>query len=410
MKIVFLNDDYPPNGNSSVSSVVQNLSKGFAEAGHNTHVITTHRTSINPNIIRANDVTSLPSSYRASLRSYKCLWNKTTTSALKEVLEDLHPDVVNAHNIHWHLSYDALRIATNITDRVFLTAHDSMSFAYGRVSSSRYLQSLGQNSRVAISEQIKQAGLEWNPIRNFIIRKKLKKYAAKIITVSDALKEAMESNNIRNIHTIHNGIDISAWKIEPSKLDLFRSKYKLNNKKIILFGGRISLDKGAGALLEAMSALVKNYPNAHLLVVGAPERWQGIVDLYNKTNAVDDFFTCTGWLDQEEMRYAYASADIVTTPSLCLDTFNLMNLEGMIASKPVIGTIFGGSKEIIQDGITGFLVDPRDTKQYANALERLLVDNNLAMSMGAAGKRCAEKYFSLAKQIDKYLSLFRKID
>jgi glycosyltransferase involved in cell wall biosynthesis len=95
---------------------------------------------------------------------------------------------------------------------------------------------------------------------------------------------------------------------------------------------------------------------------------------------------------------------VVTVPSLYLDNFPTVNLEAMNAGKPVVGTCFGGTAEIVVSGETGLIVNPRNTLGYAQALVRLLNDSALAKEMGEKGKKRVETVFSLEKQAEAYLS------
>ena len=88
------------------------------------------------------------------------------------------------------------------------------------------------------------------------------------------------------------------------------------------------------------------------------------------------------------------------------DSFPTVNLEAMLLSKPVIATHYGGSKELVADSQTGFIVDPFDTKSFAEKLDYLLSDRNRAIEMGKAGRKLIEEKFSLEKQIGEYLEIF----
>ena len=117
---------------------------------------------------------------------------------------------------------------------------------------------------------------------------------------------------------------------------------------------------------------------------------------------------CAGWLSQEEMAAAYGSADVVTTPSLCLDTFNLINIEAMSAGKPVVGTIFGGTPEIVLDGTTGYVRNPLKIEAYTDALQTILTDPALAKRMGEAGKKRVEEHYSLDVFVQRQLEAYSR--
>ena len=78
------------------------------------------------------------------------------------------------------------------------------------------------------------------------------------------------------------------------------------------------------------------------------------------------------------------------------------------SKKPVIGTCFGGTKEIIIDNNTGYIVNPLDTQTMAEKIIDLLKNSQKAIQFGKAGYNRVEQEFSLEKQTNKYLKWFKK--
>lgn len=392
MKILFLTDDYPEQGGSSVAGVVRTLDQGLSHAGYEISVITTHRAHENPSIIRRGHVTSLPVSYRTSLRHYYCLRMAAVSQMLDAEIARIRPDIIHAHNVHQFMTYDSLRIARRHTPKVFITLHDVMSFSYGRLATDRFLASEGQDVRTTFLDHIAQAGLQWNPLRNHRIRRIVQKNVTAVFAVSAALKRALDAHDIPRVKVVPNGTDMRLWQARPDAVAAFQEKHDLRAKNVIFFGGRLSRDKGSAPLLEALRRIRQTTPNVVLLVIGDEGRMHGLV-----TNAgAEDllpYIRATGWLSEEAMAAAYGSSDVVTTPSLCLDTFNLINIEAMSAGKPVVGTVFGGTPEIIQDNVTGYVRNPLVIDAYTDALRTLLADAQLRARMGEAGRmRVAETY------------------
>ena len=405
MKILLINDRYPPRYESSVANIVHGLASHYEKQGHEVTVITSHRLDVSTEIIRDGKIISLPVDYRSSLRHYKSLKQSIVSKMLDDEIVRIEPDVVHAHNIHQYLTYDALRIAKKYTDRIFITMHDVMSFNYGRLFTRRYLSSEGNDTHTTVFDHTKQAGLQWNPFRNRKIRKVLEKNVTNVTAVSDALKKALDVNGIPKTCVVHNGIDVASWKASGQESDDFRREHRLEGKKVILFGGRLSRDKGSTPLIHALSQIKNAVPDVLLLVIGNPKTWAGLLQ-ESDVKDVDDHVRCIDWLSKEEMRAAYGACDLVTTPSLCLDTFNLMNAEAMANSKPVVGTCFGGTPEVVENGVTGFICNPLDIDSYANLLTTLLTDDALAEKMGRAGKERVEKYFTEEIQAQNYLDLY----
>ena len=85
--------------------------------------------------------------------------------------------------------------------------------------------------------------------------------------------------------------------------------------------------------------------------------------------------------------------------------FGLVYLEAWAHKKPVVGGITGGVSEVIEDGRTGFLVEPTDTESAANSICRILENEELAGSLGRAGRAKVENEFSRRQMVRKTLEL-----
>ena len=196
---------------------------------------------------------------------------------------------------------------------------------------------------------------------------------------------------------IHNGIDVNAQEVDLGAVLNFKKINNLENKKIILFGGRISEDKGINQAMESLQLILKEVPDALLLIAGSDG--SGI----NKTTLPIKFM---GWLGQEDMKIAIAASDVVLVPSICFDTFGMIVLEAMAARKPVVATCFGGTPEIVIGGETGHIVNPYDIETTTDKIADLLKNTGEAESFGRKGYERAKNDFSLKQQAEKYLELY----
>ncbi len=404
MRIVLLNDDHPVRTPNSVSVYVGALAEAYKKAGHEVTLITAHDANEDPNVRRADGDISLPVKTSPRSRNWHVVFSERPYRLLLKELKALKPDAVHAHNVHAKLGYLSLDAAGKQAKRVVVTLHDVMSVSEGRINTTRFLDSGGQDAHLSLSDHLAMTGARWNPVKNLMTRAVLYRSTHEITAVSKALARGLKQNGLTDVRVVHNGIDLAAWDAIQADGRLLRTAHDIgSDKRVILFGGRISEDKGAFPLLRAMRTLAKTAPQAQLLVIGDPARWDDLVRQEGGerlTNA-----TCIGWQDKTGLKAAYAAADIVTTPSLCLDAFNLMNLEAMASRKPVVGTIFGGTPEVVEDDVTGFVRDPR-MPAYASALERLVLDPALATRMGEAGRKRAEERFQLQQKANEYLQLF----
>ena len=405
MKILFCLDDFPPVTYTSASTIVYNLAQELLKMGHEIFIITsvqdTQRES--KEIYRGLKIFRIYSKYNVRWRFWINVYNPQTVFKFRKIIKEIKPDISHFHHIHQYLSYYCLKIAKKYSKAVFLTSHDVMLVHYGKL--------MPKNGNVyyeiSVLDKIKEAGKRYNPFRNAIIRHYLK-YVDKIFAVSDALKKVLEINGIKNVETIYNGIDVEEWQANLKEIEKFKKKYNLFNKKVILFGGRLSGAKGGEVILRAMSLVIKELSDAILLVAGEKDWYAEKMMKLAKELGVNENVIFTGWLQRKMMKCAFFVSDIYIMPSICFETLGMASLEAMACKKPVISSCFGGPREVVIDGETGYLVDPYDIRLMAAKIIDLLKNPQKAKQFGEAGYERVKNYFSLDKQIEETLKWYYK--
>ncbi|UPG84813.1 glycosyltransferase family 4 protein [Luteibacter aegosomatis] len=116
----------------------------------------------------------------------------------------------------------------------------------------------------------------------------------------------------------------------------------------------------------------------------------------------------TGRLSREELVEAYRSCDVVFVPSR-YEGFGYAALEGMACGKPVLGFACGSIEEIVEDGISGFLLPVDDIDGLHRRALELAADPSLRKRMGQAGRSRAESVFPVERGIDAYLALYASV-
>ncbi|MBI5138665.1 MAG: glycosyltransferase family 4 protein [Candidatus Vogelbacteria bacterium] len=408
MKILFLSDDFPPTSFGGAGISTCDIALGMKKAGHEVFVVTTCRKEIDSgeSDYEGIKVYRIASDYPGRWRSWISLYNRPVVSRVEELIRQLKPDVVHANNIHFYLSYACLKVAKKNCKAVVFTARDVMTFNFSKLTTKRYLENFDYHT--TWRDHIKQAGKRWNPLRNIIIKRYLG-YADKILAVSDALRKALEQNRIRNVEVMHSGIDVDSWRVSNEDGINFRQKYGTDNKKVILFGGRLSDAKGCKQVLGAMVEILKNIPNAVLLIVASLDGHTNQLTAEANKLEIGDRLLFTGWVGRDKIKFTYACADIVLVTSICFDSFPRIVLEAMASGKPVVGTCYGGASEAIIDGVTGYVVNPFDVDIMSKQIVDLLSNHHKAAEFGHAGRQRIQADFNLDIKVSELISDYKKI-
>ncbi len=400
MRIVFLSDDFPPQSFGGAGIIAYNVAHALVRLGHQVLIITTVDRKKDVGRTEYNGITveRLYSAYPSHFRAWLSLYNPQVVKRVKALFEEFKPDIVHAHNIHQHLSYHSLAVASHYTDAVFLTAHDGMLVHYGKV---------GKVAKISMWQQFKEYRWQYNPFRNLIIRQYLK-YVKVVFAVSEALGSFLKYNGIRNVTVMTNGIDVSSWQVDQEIINEGKVRYDLVGKQVLLMAGRLSNAKGGEMALRILNELRDKYPNLVLLIAGDKQGLSRNFDTQIENLALGEQIIYTGWISRSDMPLIYGLADVALTLSGYVDPFPTVNLEAMAAGKPVVGTIHGGTPEVVQDGITGFIVDPSNLSACTDKISRLLNDPLLRVRMGQAGYERVKKDFSLAEQVEILLAWYGK--
>ena len=412
MKIAVLSDGLPPHQRGGAEAVVERLAKEYARRGHSVAVITTSQSR--EDIVRGPterlQVHRIYASYHPRWTAYRGLYNPQTLPALARVLIEESPDVAHAHNVHRYLSYHSLKVASSLNIPTLLTFHDSMAFDYGKswqgVDPGDLSDAPAVTYKTNALRMLALNRFRYLPARNSLIRFYLHHHTTMRFAVSDELGTALSTNGVHCTGTIHNGIDPSEFATTDQDVAAFSAKHGLNGKKAVLFAGRLSSLKGGEQIVRAMSRVHAEIPEAALLLLGHQERAMALMHSLAERAGIGAQVIRVGWLTGPELLAAYGVCQVVVVPSIYLDPFPTVNIEAMAMRKPVVGTVFGGTKEIVVDGETGYIVNPFNVDRLASRIIELLSDERKAKAMGEAGYRRVRDNFTIHKCAGRYLEIF----
>ena len=406
MNVLFFCEIADPGVGSSVQQMY-GLARELRARGHKTAVVATVREAAEatPTVIEGMTVFRLHSDYPLRWRGWVSLRNRAIERPLAAVLGEFRPDVVHAHLVHTHLGYHSLTMAKQAGARVVFTSHDAMTFCYQKLTCFHGGEAHGGELDDVVaraSKCIPCQRFRFRPGRNRRIREVLERDVDRVTVVSDELGRVMRANGLPVHRTVHNALELGESPA-PAAVEAFRDRHGLTGCQVLAIGGRLHEQKGVGKLLEMLALLRPEFPGVRLIVMGRRETYDGEFRPQAARLGVEDLVVPTGWLGPDELPLAYAAADVFVTPSLCFDTFGIVNLEAMEQRRPVVATRFGGSMEVVEDGVSGFIENPFDVVAYAERIATLLRDEGLRAQMGEAGRAALVERFSMGRLADDFL-------
>jgi glycosyltransferase involved in cell wall biosynthesis len=175
---------------------------------------------------------------------------------------------------------------------------------------------------------------------------------------------------------------------------------------LILFLGRLSQDKGIYDLLEAVSVLRAAVPDVRLACAGDGDRIG--VARYAERLGIADAVKFTGWVGPSGKRALLESAAAFALPSY-QEALPVSLIEAMSAGVPAVASPVGGIPEVLQDGVSGFLVAPGDKAGLERALRNILLDRARAERLGAAARESARLRFQPERVLPALEELYAAI-
>lgn len=254
--------------------------------------------------------------------------------------------------------------------------------------------------------------LSKRPFQRMLLR-----YADVLIANSRAVKASYARcvAKSQKVMIIHNGVDLDEFSTIRARSGMFRKKLGIPDDAFVVGHiARICPEKGQHTLIDAMALVAKTQSKAYALIVG--------------DTIVDNSTAFLMSLKQRVLEYEltervifisfvdnivdlYVDLDLVVLPSL-YEAFGRTLIEAMAMEKPVIASGVGGPLEIVENGVTGFLVPPNDPVKLAEAILKVMDNRDVAREFGMNGRKRVERLFSIEQNVRKteqvYLETLRR--
>ncbi len=301
----------------------------------------------------------------------------TLLGRLRQELVTLKPDIVHTHLIHADL-YGTLAARWAGVPTVISSRHNDDAFRYRKpvMIFNRLLWRM-TDTGLAISDSIARFSIK------------------------------VERAKPEQIQRVHYGMDIS----QPP-LDRATAKQRLTAElnlpdQSILVGMvcRLIEQKGVRYGLEAFAAVARDFPLAHLLIVGDGLQ-RAELEAQAKASGMTTQIHFLGW--RKDAQALMAALDMLLAPSLW-EGFGLVLLEAMAGQTAIIASNVSAIPEVVSDRETGLLVPPRDVEGLKAALAELLKDGALRQRMGLMGRDRLENTFNAARMVKQTIALYHTV-
>jgi D-inositol-3-phosphate glycosyltransferase len=204
------------------------------------------------------------------------------------------------------------------------------------------------------------------------------------------------------IEIVPQGVDAELFS--PGDRTAARRALRLDDRPVLLFVGRIQPLKGVDLAIETLARL--SAPRATLLVVGGPSGPDGEAELARAHRLVDELglgarVRFVAPQPHEELATYYQAADVCVVPSRS-ESFGLVALEAAACGTPVVAANVGGLRYVVEDGVTGHLVDGRDPDTFARLVEQVLDGDSTEMAQRAVARSAGFRWSIAAARLRRH--------
>lgn len=205
------------------------------------------------------------------------------------------------------------------------------------------------------------------------------------------------------------GVDTQKFRPAPPDAD-FRENLGWDDKIVLLTVGRLQKRKGQDYLIQALPKLLNTFPNLHYAIVGRGECEDLLRALVVEYDLIDHVSIHTD-LDDEQLIKCYQQCDVFILPNRTISNdiegFGMVLVEAQACGKPVVAGDSGGTRETMEVGVTGEIIDCSSPDRLATQLTRVL-DNDALNSFGASGLNHVNATLDWKAHVIKAQQLFSK--
>lgn len=327
------------------------------------------------------------------------LVNADAEREFSRVLDEFRPDVVHFHNVTG-LSIAVIAACRRRGIPTVMTLHDywGVCFKNLMIKNDGSLCATGGFDCLGCAEVLAGAPLLPSPVRNGHILLALRT-VDRFISPSHYLAERFAANGLPadRMHVIRNGIDFERFGAAPRRNGG-------NGGFTIGYIGQLIKHKGVEILLRSLAFMSEDI---QLIVVGDGEQGGHLRELCRELD-LDRRVTFAGLVDNRRIAKFYEKMDVVIVPSVWPENSPVVITEAMASGIPVVASDIGGIPELVEDGITGFLIPPRNIRALAERVEYLHAHPEERRQMGAKATERIREH-ELGQQVAEVLEVYKGV-
>ena len=363
-----------------VEVVCQYISEELVSRGHEVHVFTANRGHKGSPRLKMSDHEKINGVHVHRFRSYINVGHYGVFPGFVSTLRRGGFDVIHTHGYRQPQSEIASRIGAGINIPTILHVHGGF---HTRNRAKRVLYSL--------------------------FDREARRHKANVfdhfIALSEGDREQLLKLNVPqgSISILRNAAENVAF--EACSATLFRKKYGLVGRKVILYLSILVDYKRPDKLVRVLPQLIEKEPNVFLLFVGPDAGEMEKIRNLATSLGVTDYYKWLGPLQGEEKHQAYECSEFLALPS-DVDPYPLSLLEAMAHRRAVLTTSGVGQASVIREHEAGIIVSPGDLDGIMEGAAKFLTDERYRSAIGANARRLAEKMFSVGAVVDELELLY----
>jgi colanic acid/amylovoran biosynthesis glycosyltransferase len=175
---------------------------------------------------------------------------------------------------------------------------------------------------------------------------------------------------------------------------------------------RLIEKKGIEYGIQAIAKLQQQYPNLKYMIIGEGN-FRDRLEHFITELGVENRVELLGWKSQNEVIEILNQSHLLLAPSVTgqkgdQEGIPVAIMEAMAMGLPIISTQYSGIPELVEDGVSGFLVPERDADAIARKLDSLMKNPDLCLSMGKAGRSYVENHYSIKQLIQQLIDIYHQ--